>query len=280
MASPYRSSSPTLTGAAQSVVHASTSTIVQDERELAIKFKAARDDESLSEGASYSPNSDPQDSESPHPRKQQSTPLPFLPKPNADPNLVEWEGPDDPENPQNWSFWYKWWLTAVCTLMTLNVYVLRPQKLYYHACSLLVIPDTLSASTFTSSAPSSSVPIIAQELHASREVGDLVLTLFLIGFMLGPIFWGPGSELIGRRPIFIGTFAIYTLFHIGQARADDMTTLLVTRFLCGFFAVAPLTNSTGVIADLWDPVNRGIATSLFASSVFLGPVLGPVIGSL
>ncbi|KAI0289274.1 hypothetical protein BC826DRAFT_1177397 [Russula brevipes] len=57
--------------------------------------------------------------------------------------------------------------------------------------------------------------------------------------MLGSTFWDPGSELIGRRPIFIGTLTI----HINQARANDMTTLLVTRFLCGFFAVAPLTNS-------------------------------------
>ena len=246
-----------------------------------IKFEAARDDESRFEEASYSANSDLQDSDPPHLRKQQPTPtpLPFLPKPNADPNLVKWEGPNDPENPQNWSFWYKWWLTTVCTLMTLNVYVLRPRKHFYHAWSL-IIPDTLSTSTFASSAPSSAVPIIARDLHASREVGDLVLTLFLIGFMLGPTFWGPGSELIGRRPIFISTLAVYTLFHIGQARANDMTTLLVTRFLCGFFAVAPLTNSTGVIADIWDPVNRGIATSVFASAVFLGPVLGPVIGSL
>jgi hypothetical protein len=136
MASPYRSSSLTLNGAAQSVVHASTSTIVQDEGEIAINFKAARDDKSLSEDSSYGANSDPRDLDPPHPKKQQYTPLPFLPKPNADPNLVEWEGPDDPENPQNWSFWYKWWLTAVCTLMTLNVYVLRLWKLCYHACSL------------------------------------------------------------------------------------------------------------------------------------------------
>jgi MFS family permease len=73
---------------------------------------------------------------------------------------------------------------------------------------------------------------------------------------------------------------MYTIFHIGQACANNMTTLLVTRFLCGFFAVAPLTNSSGVIADMWDPMNQGIATSVFASAVFLGPVVGPIFGSL
>jgi MFS transporter, DHA1 family, multidrug resistance protein len=124
------------------------------------------------------------------------------------------------------------------------------------------------------------VPIIAHHFHVGREVGDLILSLFLIGYMLGPIFWGPGSELVGRRPIFISTLAIYTIFHLGQACANNMTTLLVTRFICGFFAVAPLTNGIGVIADIWDPVNRGIATSVFASAVFLGPVLGPIVGSL
>lgn len=51
--------------------------------------------------------------------------LPFLPQPNTDPNSVTWDGPDDPANPQNWSFWYKSWLTAICSLMTVTVYVHR-----------------------------------------------------------------------------------------------------------------------------------------------------------
>jgi DHA1 family multidrug resistance protein-like MFS transporter len=58
------------------------------------------------------------------PLKEPGVPvLPFLPQPNTDPNLVTWDGPDDPANPQNWSFWYKSWLTGVCSLMTVAVYV-------------------------------------------------------------------------------------------------------------------------------------------------------------
>jgi hypothetical protein len=120
MRSPYRASSPTLTSAAPSVVHASTSTIVQElGEELAFKHEAERDNESRFETA----NGDPRDLDSPQSKTQQPAPLPFLPRPNPDPNVVTWDGPDDAENPQNWSFWYKWWLTAVCTVMTLNVYV-------------------------------------------------------------------------------------------------------------------------------------------------------------
>jgi DHA1 family multidrug resistance protein-like MFS transporter len=128
----------------------------------------------------------------------------------------------------------------------------------------------------------------------------LTTSLFLFGYVFGPLFWGPGSELFGRKPIFIFAMVSYTLFILGQALAPNIETLLVTRFLSGFFAVAPLTNCggelwksfdgrralltllvhlTGIIADIWDPVGRGPAISLFAASVFLGPVLGPIVSA-
>ena len=114
-------------------------------------------------------------------------------------------------------------------------------------------------------------------------------------YVAGPTLWGPGSELIGRRPIFVSlaffasrrahtdadvqcvTMVCYTLFIIGQALAQNIETLLVTRFFSGFFACAPLTNSGGVIADIWDPITRGTATSIFTTMVFLGPVMGPIV---
>jgi DHA1 family multidrug resistance protein-like MFS transporter len=135
-------------------------------------------------------------------------------------------------------------------------------------------------STFASSAPSSTARAVAADLHTSAEVSYLITSVFLLGYVFGPIVWGPGSELIGRRPIMHLTITAYTILHLGQALAKNMETLLITRFLAGFFACAPLTNSGGLIADVWDPAGRGLATSLFTASVFLGPVLGPIASSL
>lgn len=73
---------------------------------------------------------------------------------------------------------------------------------------------------------------------------------------------------------------LYTLFHLGQALAPNIQTLLVTRFFSGFFAVAPLINSGGVIADIFAADGRGLATSLFTAGVFLGPVIGPIVSGL
>lgn len=59
-----------------------------------------------------------------------------------------------------------------------------------------------------------------------------------------------------------------------------MTTLLVTRFLCGFFASAALTNSVSIIADIWDTIERGIALSVVIGIGFIGPAAGPIVGVL
>ena len=114
------------------------------------------------------------------------------------------------------------------------------------------------------------------DFQVSREVAYLITTMFLLGYAIGPLFWGPGSELVGRKPIFVVAMVCYTLFILGQALAPNIQTLLVTRFFSGFFAVAPLTNCGGVIADIWSAAIRGKAVSLFTACVFLGPTIAPI----
>ncbi|KZS90135.1 MFS polyamine transporter [Sistotremastrum niveocremeum HHB9708] len=170
-----------------------------------------------------------------------------------DREFLQWDGPDDPSNPQNMSRTRKWFITILCAVLTINV-------------------------TFASSAPSSATMAIAQEFEVSSEVATLITTLFLCGYVFGPLIWAPGSEFVGRRPIFTITILCYCLTILGQALAPNIATLMVTRFLSGLFASAPLTNCGGVIADIWDPVTRGTAASIFSASVFIGPVIGPMIG--
>ncbi|KAF7309338.1 MFS general substrate transporter [Mycena indigotica] len=176
---------------------------------------------------------------------------PQLPRPR-DPEEIAWDGPNDPDNPQNWTDGRKWFITFVVVVMTVNV-------------------------TFASSAPSSATFAIKKAFDITSEVSYLLTSTFLLGYVFGPLIWGPGSELVGRRPIFLVAMSAYTVLHLGQALAPNIETLLITRFLGGFFAVAPLVNSGGVMADIWSTENRGLATSLFSASVFLGPVMGPIV---
>ncbi|KAF9269101.1 MFS polyamine transporter [Marasmius fiardii PR-910] len=168
-------------------------------------------------------------------------------------NVVTWKSDADPENPQNFSLAKKWRVTLTCVLMTLSV-------------------------SFGSSAPASASAHLISTFHINAETSYANMTVYLLGFMFGPILWGPGSEIYGRRRVLMFTMSCFTLFHLGQGLAKNIESFLITRFFCGFFGVSPFTVSGGIIADVWPVLGRGPATSLFSASTFLGPVLGPIVG--
>ena len=169
-----------------------------------------------------------------------------------DPNLVDWNGHDDPENPQNFSRRRKWIITVIMSLMTMWV-------------------------TFASSVFSTATEVTAKEFNVSSEVMILGTSLTVFGFALGPLCWAPLSELYGRRlPLFSG-YAIFAIFQIPVAVAQNVETIMICRFLIGVFGCSPLAVVGGAMADLWNPVDRAVAIAMFSAATFLGPTLGPIM---
>ncbi|KAI1296157.1 MFS general substrate transporter [Xylaria venustula] len=170
-----------------------------------------------------------------------------------DPNIVDWDE-NDPENPMNWPKSKKWFVTTVWSTLTFCV-------------------------TFASSVFSSATDATAKEFHVSDEVMVLGSSLFVLGFALGPTFWGPLSEVYGRKaPLFAGFF-ISAIFQIPVAVAQNVETVLICRFLGGVFGCSPIAVIGGALADFWDAVDRGVAVCTFAGATFVGPLAGPIAGS-
>ncbi|GAA6039859.1 hypothetical protein JCM8097_006766 [Rhodosporidiobolus ruineniae] len=155
-------------------------------------------------------------------------------------------------NPHTWAVWYRWAITGLAGLLVLNA-------------------------TFASSAPSGLIASIIQHYHVSQEVGILLIAIFVAGYCVGPLLWGPLSESYGRRLVLVGVWLPYIGFQVGCALSPNIGALIVFRFLGGCFASAPLTVSGGVIADLWDADRRGDALAIFALMPFAGPALAPII---
>ncbi|KAL4070839.1 major facilitator superfamily domain-containing protein [Scleroderma citrinum] len=171
--------------------------------------------------------------------------------PNADPFLVRFED-NDPRNPKNWSSAKRWYLTMISGLLVLNA-------------------------TFASSAPSALLPALKSEFHYSDEVSNLVVSLFVAGYCVGPLIWAPLSEQYGRRPMFIISFFVYTCFQMACALSNNAASLLVFRFLGGTFAACPLANTGALLADIWDVGRLGMATAIFAVAPIAGPGVGPAV---
>lgn len=119
---------------------------------------------------------------------------------------------------------------------------------------------------------------IIEVFDTSSEVATLGISLFVLGFALGPLIWAPFSEIYGRQWMYIITFGIFTIFSAGIVGAKNIQTLLVLRFFAGSCGSAPLTNSGGQLADMFSPSQRGLAMPLIAVAPFLGPTIGPIAG--
>ncbi|KAL4804548.1 bicyclomycin resistance protein [Aspergillus unguis] len=132
--------------------------------------------------------------------------------------------------------------------------------------------------SLTSSAYSGSMQKVIDEFDVGREVATLGLSLFVLGFALGPLLWAPLSETIGRQVPFLLSFLILAAFSAGCAGAQNIQTLLILRFFGGVSGSAPLTNAGGVISDMFAARQRGLAMLLFASTPYIGPALGPLVG--
>jgi hypothetical protein len=165
-----------------------------------------------------------------------------------DSNMVWWDGPDDPLNPTNFKPWIK--LLNICLV------------------SALCFVTPLGSSMF---APG--VPELMKEFKSGNvELAGFVVSVYVLGFAVGPLFFAPLSEIYGRLPVYHACNALFFACNIACALAPNLNFLVGFRFLAGVFGSAPLTNGGGTIADLVTQQKRGKAMSGFV----VGPIFGPI----
>lgn len=79
---------------------------------------------------------------------------------------------------------------------------------------------------------------------------QMILTMPAVGVIAGGIAAGFVVERWGPRPVLISAAGLYACLGLSGFFIDDLATLLVTRFLLGFF-VAHVGTSVGVIVGAW-----------------------------
>ena len=92
---------------------------------------------------------------------------------------------------------------------------------------------------------------IQKEFGVSSEVTTLGLSLYVLGYAIGPVLLAPLSEYFGRQPVYVVSWFCLFIFQLPIALAPNIGTILVCRFIGGCAGGAPLTNTGGSISDLW-----------------------------
>ena len=168
--------------------------------------------------------------------------------------LVGWDGEDDLENPQNWPTSSKIWVTM--------------------QLSMLAFAASLASSII---APANRT--IAEYTGVSEDLVVLNVSLYVVGFAVGPLIWGPSSEIWGRRWSMLPAMACLACFSIGTAVSRNAQSVFLTRFFGGLFGSAAVSNVNAGLGDIWSREQRGLAVCAYGLCVVGGPTLGPTIGA-
>jgi multidrug resistance protein len=125
------------------------------------------------------------------------------------------------------------------------------------------------------------IPSLQLSMSATVQLINLTITAYIILQGLSPLFFGDLADTIGRRPVFLATFALYTAASLGLAlNRTSYAALLALRMLQSAGCSAAAAVSYGVLADVAVPAERGrmLGTAMVAANV--GPSLGPLIGGV
>lgn len=168
--------------------------------------------------------------------------------------VVEFED-NDPDDPRKWSLKWKYISVLLVFIIGLNC--------------------PMSSSIF---APG--IDEIAESFSTSTQVVLAGQAGFVCMLGIGPLFFAPMSETFGRRVIFLGNLALFTIIQIPLALAPNVEFFIIFRILSGLFGSVGVANGGGTVSDLFETRERAPVLGFYLLAPLLGPSLGPFFGGL
>jgi multidrug resistance protein len=102
----------------------------------------------------------------------------------------------------------------------------------------------------------------------------------MLSMSIFPLWWSSFSETLGRRTIYLISFALFVVWSVISAISRSIGMLIVMRILGGGAAASVQAVGAGTIADIWEPRERGRAMGIFYLGPLMGPLLAPIIGGV
>jgi MFS family permease len=122
-----------------------------------------------------------------------------------------------------------------------------------------------------------------QEFNIGQTLAISPITLYAMGFVIGPILTSAFSEEFGRQYIYKISLLLHLIFTTIGGSAANFRTLAVARAMAGILGSPCVSIFAGVLNDIWEPDDK-IATLLFAlyglggiTATSIGPISGEAI---
>ncbi len=124
------------------------------------------------------------------------------------------------------------------------------------------------------------LPTIGASLHASPSAVQMSMTAFFITVGVCQLFYGPLSDMIGRKPpIYLG-LVVFFIGSIGCAFSPSISVLIFFRVVQALGSCAGMVVPRAIVRDLHTGPDAARLMSLLMLTVSISPILAPLSGSL
>ncbi|CRL64665.1 purine nucleoside transporter PunC [Proteus vulgaris] len=121
--------------------------------------------------------------------------------------------------------------------------------------------------------------MMQRELAISEGAISNSLSIFLFGFAVAQLLWGPLSDKVGRKPILLIGLSLFSLGCLGMLWVESATGLLTMRFLQAFGVCSAAVIWQALVIDRFDESRAQHVFALIMPLVALSPALAPLIGA-
>ncbi|WP_278406798.1 purine nucleoside transporter PunC [Pseudomonas rhodesiae] len=121
---------------------------------------------------------------------------------------------------------------------------------------------------------------MGEHLQISASAVGASLSVFLAGFALGQLIWGPLSDRLGRKPILLAGLSLFVLGCVGMFWVDSAAQLLALRFIQAVGVCSAAVSWQALVIDRYpaDKAHRVFASIMPLMS--LSPALAPLLGAV
>ena len=117
------------------------------------------------------------------------------------------------------------------------------------------------------------LPHVSTGLNTNSTLVNLTVALYMLALGLFPLWWSAASERVGRRTVYVISFALWIVFNVLCATSQDIAELIVMRIMAAGAGASVQAVGAGTLADIFIPQERGRAMGYF----YIGPLTGPLV---
>jgi DHA1 family bicyclomycin/chloramphenicol resistance-like MFS transporter len=123
------------------------------------------------------------------------------------------------------------------------------------------------------------LPSMGENLHATPGAVQATLIASFVTLGICQLFYGPLSDIVGRKPPIYAGLAIFAAASIGCALAPNITVLIGFRVMQAFGACASMVIPRAIVRDMYSGHDATRLISLLMLVMSISPILAPVTGS-